>query len=84
MQQALYNSLGPGGLNLLVLSAGSDGTLDYHDVPVTASGDQIQFDLHLKKTAAMVDTTADPLKFDIGIPGLGPEGSGECRGVAGL
>jgi len=85
VQQALFDSIGPGGLNILTLDpnhddAGGDGvpdaTPDFHDVPFTLTSDSIEFTLAIHKTKALVDTSANPINFDIGFPGLGLKATG--------
>ena len=84
-QQAIFNALGVPGLNILV----DPGTLapltDYTQVAIVCGegaggggpGDvQVDFDLRLKKTLALVDGSAHPIDFDLGIDALGLEVDG--------
>jgi Ca2+-binding RTX toxin-like protein len=79
IQQAIFNSLGPGGLDLLVLNKTwhDDGmgnsAPDYRDVQYSypASGDELQFMLHL---GGLYSWTSP--EFDFGLPGFGLEMDG--------
>src|SRR5262249_23068375 len=85
VQQAIFDSIGPRGGHNLTLDpnfndAGGDGvpdaTPDFHDVPFTMTADSVEFKLVIHKTKALVDTSANPINFDIGFPGLGLKASG--------
>jgi Ca2+-binding RTX toxin-like protein len=84
VQQAIFDALGPavGGLNILTLDPNfaDDGVgnllPDFHDVAYLLSGDALKFTLAIHKTQALVDTSANPISFDIGFPGLGLKASG--------
>ena len=91
VQQAIFDSLGPGGMNILTLdptfndsntdgdnnpSTNPDTVADFHDVPFTLTSNSIEFTLVIHKTKALVDTSANPINFDIGFPGLGLKASG--------
>ena len=87
VQQAIFNALGPaaGGLNILTLDpnfddAGADGVPDaapdFHDVAYVMNSDSLEFMLAVHKARALVDTTANPINFDIGFPGLGLKATG--------
>src|SRR6185436_17488262 len=70
IQEAIFNILGKPGLDLIVKSDGSE--IDsFDDVEVTCDGSKVEFLIRLKKDVALLDTTDDPIDFDIGIPGLG-------------
>ena len=69
VQQAIWNVLGGPGLDILVDGSGKKITA-YEDIDIECTGDTLDFDLHLAKVIDLVDTTANPLGFDIGIPGF--------------
>lgn len=74
VRKAIFNALGKGprGLNLLVkYSDGSDTVNTPDDVEVICTNGEVVFQLRLKKSLAVVDTSADPIRVDIGRPGLG-------------
>ena len=78
VQQAIFKCLGKDGLDLIVKSDGSAiNTAD--DVEVECTGATLNFKIRLKKTVALVDTSSDPIKFDIGIPGLGLSVDGNVK-----
>ncbi|MFO1501735.1 MAG: hypothetical protein U1G07_25725 [Verrucomicrobiota bacterium] len=79
-QQAIFNVLGAPGLNLLVDPTTLLPLTDYTQVSIVCgpgaggggAGDvQVDFDLRLKKTIALVDGSAHPIDFDLGIDALG-------------
>jgi hypothetical protein len=81
-QQALYDSLGPAGLDILDVTT-SFG--DYRDISVTSDGEgidatRIEFKLHLNKNATLVSI---PLNFDLGLPALGLSADGKIQLTAG-
>ncbi|MCC6231526.1 MAG: hypothetical protein IT580_02725, partial [Verrucomicrobiales bacterium] len=78
VKQAIFDSLGAGGLDLLVKSDGSALTTA-EEVEVICDGNGIRFDLRLKKAVALVDTSGNPIDFDIGIPGLGLSVDGNVK-----
>ena len=78
LKKAIFESLGPPGLNLIVKSDGSPITT-FDDVEVECTGDALKFKIRLKKTLALVDTTDNPIHFDIGVPGLGLHVDGNVK-----
>ncbi|NOS70945.1 MAG: LEPR-XLL domain-containing protein [Verrucomicrobia bacterium] len=78
VQEAIFKSLGKPGLDLLVKSDGSPLNAA-SDVEIECTGSAINFKVRLKKTLALVDTSAHPINFDIGIPGLGLEVNGNVK-----
>ncbi|MBM3881910.1 MAG: LEPR-XLL domain-containing protein, partial [Verrucomicrobia bacterium] len=78
VKEAIYNVLGEPGLNLIVKSDGSPITSD-EDVEVECTGDELTFKIRLKKTLALLDTSDNPIDFDIGIPGLGLSVNGNVK-----
>ncbi len=74
VKQAFWNVLGQPGLDLLVDAAG-DPIESVEDIAIGCEqldGELVLlFDLHLERTTTLVDTSARPIAFDIGIPGLG-------------
>ena len=78
VKEAIFKSLGKDGLDLIVQSDGSAiNTAD--DVEVDCTGSTLNFKIRLKQTVALVDTSSDPIKFDIGIPGLGLSVDGNVK-----
>ncbi|MBI2924677.1 MAG: carboxypeptidase regulatory-like domain-containing protein, partial [Verrucomicrobia bacterium] len=78
VQEAIYNALGKPGLDLIVKSDGSE--IDsFDDVEIDCDGETVTFKIRLKKSVALVDTTDDPINFDIGIPGLGLKVDGNVK-----
>jgi Ca2+-binding RTX toxin-like protein len=79
IQQALFNSLGPGGLDVLVLDklwhddGSGNSAPDYRDVQYSypANGTELQFMLHL---GGLYSWTSP--EFDFGLPGFGLEMDG--------
>ncbi len=78
VKKAIFNALGKPGLDILVKA---DNPNDPTPPPLTSAdqvsiicvGTGLKFDLRLKKSIALVDTTANPINFQLGIPGLGFE-----------
>ncbi|MBL9139058.1 MAG: M10 family metallopeptidase C-terminal domain-containing protein [Verrucomicrobiales bacterium] len=82
-KEAIFDSLGAGGLDLLVKPDGTPlTTADEVDIICDENG--ITFNLRLKKAIALVDTSGDPIDFDIGIPGFGLEVDGNVKIEAGF
>ncbi|MBI1841426.1 MAG: hypothetical protein HYR88_11325, partial [Verrucomicrobia bacterium] len=52
---------------------------DFNDVQITCVGDAIDFKIRLIKRADIVDTSANPIKFDIGVPGFGLSVDGNVK-----
>ncbi len=71
IQQALFEALGPSGLGLLQ-DLNGDRTVNAKDISfaVAASGDDVEFNLKLSKSAATA-TFNTAMDADIGLPGLG-------------
>ena len=80
IKEAFWNSLGPGGLDILVdpeTGDPLDPSLGFAQLDVTVDCDDgLIANLRLGKQLALVDTTSNPIDFDIGIPGLGLEVDG--------
>lgn len=82
-KQAIFDSLGAGGLDLLVKPDGTPlTTADEVDIICDENG--ITFNLRLKKAIALVDTSGNPIDFEIGIPGFGLEVDGNVKIEAGF
>ena len=83
IKKAFWNTLGPGGLDLLVnpeTGGALDASLGYDQLDVTLDcNDGLIVKLRLKKEIALVDTSANPIKFDIGVPGFGLKGDGNVN-----
>ena len=79
IKKAFWNSLGPGGLNLLVdVKTGNplDVSKGYNQLDVTLDCNTgLVVKLRLAKTIDLVDTSGNPIKFDIGVPGFGLQGN---------
>jgi Ca2+-binding RTX toxin-like protein len=79
IKKAFWNTLGPGGLNLLVdVQTGHalDRALGYSQLNVTLDCNTgLSVKLRLAKTVALVDTTGHPIQFSIGVPGFGLQGN---------
>ncbi len=81
-KQAFWNSLGKPGLNLLVDAAGDAlGSKDDIDIACQQVDGEVVllFNIRLGRTIAVVDTEANPIQFDLGIPGLGLEVDGNVK-----
>ncbi len=80
IKKAFWNSIGPGGLNILVnatTGAALDPSLGYSQLDIKLDCDTgLVAKLRLKKEIALVDTSGNPIKFDIGVPGFGLKGDG--------
>lgn len=57
---------------------------DFNDVQITCVGDNVDFKIRLLKRADLVDTSANPIRFDIGIPGFGLSVDGNVRVTLGF
>ena len=78
VKEAIFKSLGKDGLDLIVKSDGSPiNTAD--DVEIECTGSAINFKIRLLKSLAIVDTSAHPINFDIGIPALGLAVNGNVK-----
>lgn len=74
VKEAFWNVLGPAGLNLLVDENGDPvQSADVIDIDCQQVEGEVVllFNIWVSKTLALVDTTSNPVGFDIGIPGLG-------------
>ncbi len=75
IKKALWNSLGPGGLNLLVdytTGAPLDVAAGFSQLDVVLDCDTgLTVNLRLARTLALLDTTQNPIDFQIGVPGFG-------------
>src|SRR5260221_4345627 len=88
IKKAFLNSLGPGGLNLLVdpkTGNALDNALGYSQLDVTLDCDKgLAVHLRLKKEISLIDTTGSPLKFDIGVPGFELKATGNLKVALGF
>ncbi|MCX8108902.1 MAG: hypothetical protein N3G20_08865, partial [Verrucomicrobiae bacterium] len=80
IKKALWNSLGPGGLNWLV-DHKTGGPLDlsagFSQLDVTLDCQTgLSVNIRIAKSIALLDTTQNPIDFDIGVPGFGLEVDG--------
>ena len=57
---------------------------DANDIQVNCSGNNIDFKIRLLKAADLVDTSANPINFNIGIPGFGLSVDGNVRVTLGF
>jgi len=80
LKKAFWDVLGPDGLDLLVnFETGDplDAALGYGQLDVVLDCDNgLVVNLRLGKTAALVDTSENPIDFEIGVPGFGLAVSG--------
>ena len=83
IKKAFWNTLGPGGLDLLVNA--EDGTdledsagFGQLDISIDCD-DGLVANLRLKKRLDLLDTTQNPIDFDIGVPGFGLQVDGNVR-----
>lgn len=82
IKEAFWNTLGPGGLDILVKADGSplDVEAGYSQLDITLDcEDGLWANLRLKKVLALIDTTSNPIDLDIGVPGFGLEVSGNVQ-----
>ncbi|MFM8420583.1 MAG: Calx-beta domain-containing protein [Verrucomicrobiota bacterium] len=83
IKKAFWNTLGPGGLDLLVNA--EDGTdledsAGFGQLDITIDCDDgLVANLRLKKRLDLLDTTQNPIDFDIGVPGFGLQVDGNVR-----
>jgi Ca2+-binding RTX toxin-like protein len=79
-KKAFWNTLGPGGLNLLVnaqTGAALDPSLGFGQLDVTVDCDDgLMVNLRLRKEATLVNAE---FGFDIGVPGFGLEADGSLQ-----
>lgn len=78
VKQAIFDSIGAGGLDLLVKPDGSP-LASAGDVDIACDASGIHFNLRLKQSVALVDTTGNPIAFDLGIPGFGLSVDGNVK-----
>ncbi len=75
IKKALWNSLGPGGLDLLVdfdTGEALDNAAGYSQLDVVLDCDTgLVVNVRLAKSIALLDTTQNPIDFQIGVPGFG-------------
>ena len=86
-QEALFEALGPSGLDLLA-DTNSSGTITIDDVEVIETdvdndqkADQIDFEMLLDKSLSLLQI---PVDFDIGLPGLGLDVDGNVEVLFGF
>ncbi len=83
IKKAFWNTLGPGGLDILAnaeTGGALDASLGYGQLDVKLDCDSgLAVKLLLKKEIALLDTSANPIKFDIGVPGFGLKGDGNVN-----
>lgn len=88
IKKAFWNSIGPGGLDLLVdVETGEalDVSLGFSQLDVTLDCDEgLVVNLRLKKEIALVDTSGNPIKLDIGVPGFGLQADGNVKVALGF
>ncbi len=78
VKQAIFEVLGKPGLDILAQMDGSPVT-SFDQIDIVCLGSEIKFNFRLTKSLGLVDTTGDPIAFDIGIPGLGLEVNGNVK-----
>ncbi|HEY9171448.1 MAG TPA: Calx-beta domain-containing protein [Verrucomicrobiae bacterium] len=80
IKKALWNSLGPGGLNLLVdFATGNPLNLaaGFSQLDVVLDCDTgLVVNVRIAKSIALLDTSQNPIDFKIGVPGFGLEVDG--------
>ncbi len=83
IKEAFWNTLGPGGLDLLVDTATGnelDPSLGSGQLAVTLDCDDgLVVNLRIKKAAALIDTSENPIDFAIGVPGFGLSVEGNVK-----
>jgi len=79
IKKAFWNSLGPGGLNILVdVATGKplDVSKGYSQLDITLDCNTgLLVKLRLAKELDLVDTSGHPIQFNIGVPGFGLQGN---------
>ncbi len=78
VKKAIFDVLGKPGLDLIVKPDGTPIT-EFNDVDIVCNGNAIDFKIRIKKSLALVDTTANPIQFDVGVPGLGLSVDGNVK-----
>ncbi len=74
IKNAIWNSLGPAGLDLLVnytTGEALDASAGSSQLDVVLSCDGLAVNIRLKKSLALLDTTQNPIDFDLGVDGFG-------------
>ena len=88
LKEAFWGTLGPDGLDLLVdpvTGESFDPSLGHHQLSVMLDCNAgLVVDLRLRKTVALVDTSENPIDFDIGVPGFGLEVDGNVSVAVGF
>ena len=83
IKKAFWTTLGPEGLDILVdptTEEAFDPSLGYSQLDVKLDCDTgLAVKLEFKKEIKLLDTSANPIKFDIGIPGFGLKGDGNVN-----
>lgn len=83
IKKALWNTLGPGGLDLLVnydTGEALDSGAGFSQLAVTLDCDTgLIVNIRLKKDVALLDTSQNPIDFQIGVPGFGLEVDGNVK-----
>lgn len=83
IKKALWNTLGPAGVDLLVndeTGGALDSSLGFSQLNVKLDCDTgLVVKIRLKTEVALLDTTQDPIKFDIGVPGFGLKVDGNVK-----
>ncbi len=79
VKQAIWNVLGQPGLDILVRPNGDDDLTGWSDLEIGCANNEITFNLRLKKSMGIVDTTGNPIAIDFGIPSLGLEVNGNVK-----
>ncbi len=79
VKQAIFNVLGTPGLDILVQMDGVTPISAFDQIDITCAADAVHFNFRLQKALNLVDTTGDPIRLDIGIPGLGLEVDGNVK-----
>ena len=78
VKEAIFNALGKPGLDILTKADGTALT-SFDQIDIQCTEDAVSFNLRLKKSVALVDTSSDPINFDIGIPGFGLKVNGNVK-----
>jgi len=71
IQDALYDALGPNGIDILLDSPDDGDDVTAADILFTGGDDNLEFDLHLG--SVLVDLATEQFDFAAGLPGLGLE-----------
>ncbi|MCC6232526.1 MAG: M10 family metallopeptidase C-terminal domain-containing protein, partial [Verrucomicrobiales bacterium] len=82
VKQAFWNVLGKPGLDILVDGAGNpiNRSEDISIECLQLDGEVVLlFDIRISRVRALVDTSSNPIAFDIGIPGLGLAVNGNVK-----